>query len=164
MKRIVLAAAAFLALAPAAAFAQQTPAANEEAAVAAAVRRLFDGMRAADSAMVRAAFHPEATLRTVAVRQGQTMTRTDQLQGFVTAVGTPHDQVWDERISDLQIRIDGPLATAWMNYTFYAGATKSHCGVNSFELVKMADGWKITHIADTRRREGCPDLPPGGGR
>lgn len=163
MKRIVLA-AAFLALAPTAAFAQQAPAAGEEAAVAAAVRRLFDGMRAGDSAMVRAAFHPEATLRTVAVRQGQTVTRTDALQGFVTAVGTPHDQVWDERISDLQIRIDGPLATAWMNYTFYAGATRSHCGVNAFELVKMADGWKVTHIADTRRREGCPDLPPGGGR
>lgn len=163
MKRILLA-AAFLALAPAAAFAQQTPPAGEEAAVAAAVRRLFDGMRAADSAVVRAAFHPEATMRTVAVRQGQTVTRTDALQGFVTAVGTPHEQVWDERISDLQIRIDGPLATAWMNYTFYAGATKSHCGVNSVELVKMADGWKITHIADTRRREGCPDLPAGGGR
>jgi hypothetical protein len=42
-----------------------------------------------------------------------------------------------------------------MNYAFFAGDTFSHCGVNAFQLFKGADGWKIFHIADTRRREGC---------
>jgi hypothetical protein len=28
-------------------------------------------------------------------------------------------------------------------------------------MVKLADGWKILHLADTRQREGCT-APPAG--
>jgi hypothetical protein len=37
----------------------------------------------------------------------------------------------------------------------------SHCGVNSIELLRDAEGWKVTQLSDTRRRDGCPD-PLGG--
>ena len=43
----------------------------------------------------------------------------------------------------------------WAKYAFYAGEQLSHCGVDAFQLVKGAEGGKIFHIADTRRREGC---------
>jgi hypothetical protein len=165
MKRITLAALALLALAPAAPLrAQQTTGVQAEAEVAAVVRRLFDGMRAGDSTVVRSVFHPAARLMTTAVRpDGQTMVRVDSIDTFVRAVGTPHEQVWDERIDGLEVRVDGPLATAWMRYTFYAGDRLSHCGVNAFQLFRAADGWKVIQITDTRRREGCPELPPTRG-
>jgi hypothetical protein len=134
---------------------------NAEAEVAASIRSLFDGMRTGDSTKVRAAFHPSARLMTTAVREGNTMVRVDSIDAFVRFAGTPHDQTFDERISGLEIKIDGPLATAWMNYTFYLGGQLSHCGVNAFQLVRMPDGWKTIQIVDTRRREGCPELPPG---
>ncbi|TAK42505.1 MAG: hypothetical protein EPO28_07185 [Saprospiraceae bacterium] len=36
----------------------------------------------------------------------------------------------------------------------------SHCGVNAIQLFKSAEGgWKIIHITDTRRREGCRTEP-----
>jgi len=38
---------------------------------------------------------------------------------------------------------------------FYPGPKFSHCGYDSFQLVKLAGGWKIAHIIDTRRKEKC---------
>ena len=147
-----------------AAMAMPAPAAaqdSEEAAVMAAVEAMFDAMRAGDSAAMRAVLHPTATGASVSVREGvPTLTREESLDGFVQAVGTPHEEVWDERIWDAEVRIDGNLATAWMKYAFYLGAEFSHCGVDAFQLFKDEDGWKVFHIADTRQREGCQT--PGG--
>jgi hypothetical protein len=78
----------------------------------------------------------------------------DSADGFVSAVGTPHDEVWDERVGEIRIRVDNGLATAWMDYTFYLGETRSHCGVNAIQLVLTEDGWKMLNIVDTRRN-GC---------
>jgi hypothetical protein len=143
---------AILAGMPSRALAQE----DEETAVMDVVGALFDAMRAGDSAAMRATLHPSATAATASLREGvPTLTRETSLDGFVQAVGTPHDEVWDERIWDPEVKVDGLLATAWMNYAFFAGDTFSHCGVDAFQLFKGADGWKIFHIADTRRREAC---------
>lgn len=152
---LALAAALLTAAAPASA-----QAADPEAEVRAVVQRLFDGMRAGDSTMVRSTFHPGARLQTTGTnREGAPMIRVDSIDAFVRAVGTPHEQVWDERISDLVVQVDGNLAQVWMNYTFYAGDRKSHCGVNAAQLFRGPDGWKFIQLADTRRRADCPDLP-----
>ena len=134
---------------------------SEEAAVMAAVEAMFDAMRAGDSAAMRAVLHPSATGASVSVREGvSTLDREETLDGFVQAVGTPHEEVWDERIWDAEVRVDGNLATAWMKYAFYLGDQLSHCGVDAFQLFKGEDGWKVFHVADTRRREGC-ETPEG---
>lgn len=129
----------------------------EEAAVMKTVIRLFDGMRAGDSSMVRAAFDSNPRLVTTMVRNGVPVLTRGSVDDFVKAVGTPHSEVWDERISGEIVHIDGPLATVWMRYSFYAGSTFSHCGVNAFELFRRPDGWRITSIADTRRRDRCDE-------
>lgn len=129
--------------------------AAEEQAVLAVVQRLFDGMRAGDSTAVRAVHHPAARLISVGERDGAPVIEIEPLEGFIQAVGTPHEEVWDERMYDTEVRIDGRLATVWTKYDFFLGDTFSHCGVDTFQLYKDADGWKIFQIADTRRREGC---------
>ena len=89
-------------------------------------------------------------------RQGQPVLEVmDSLDGFVTAVGTPRAEVWDERIWDTEVRVDGGLASVWTKYAFYRGEQFSHCGVDVFELVRRPDGWKIVHLADTRRTTNC---------
>lgn len=133
----------------------------EREAVLATVHRLFDGMRTGDSAAVRSSFHPAALLATALERPGGPLVRIDTLDAFVRAVGTPRDEVWDERISGTEVRIDGPLASVWTEYAFYAGERLSHCGVDAFQLARGADGWRILALTDTRRREGCAE---GGGR
>ena len=130
---------------------------SDHDAVMRTVKQLFDGMRAGDSAMVRSAFDSNPRLVTTMVRAGVPVMTEGSVDDFVRAVGTPHDEVWDERISGEIVHVDGPLATVWMRYSFYAGSRFSHCGVNAFELFRRPDGWKITSIADTRRRERCDE-------
>lgn len=144
--------------APLAAQSSQPSTEAQQQEVRRVIDRLFDGMRAADSAAVRAVFHPQARLQTTAVRDGQPLLRTDSIQTFLRAVGTPRTELWDERIANVEIRADGELASAWMDYAFYVDNRFSHCGVNALQLARTPSGWQIIQIADTRRRE-CARMP-----
>lgn len=130
--------------------------AADRRAVEETVRGLFDAMREADSASVRALLHPDARLSGPVEKEGEVLLRSSSAASFAEAVGGA-ERTWDERISGLEVRVDGRLATAWMDYVFYLGDELSHCGVNAMQLYRSDDGWKIFQIADTRRREGCPD-------
>ena len=59
------------------------------------------------------------------------------------------------------ISIDGRLASAWMEFAFYLGENLSHCGVNSMQLYRTDEGWKIVYLADTNRPPTCE--PPTDG-
>ena len=129
---------------------------EDELSVKATIDRLFDGMRAGDSAAVRSVFDPTARLQTAfSDKEGKPVLRTGSTDRFVEAVGTPHDEMWDEKIWSFDVLIDGRLAAVWTDYTFFSGKKMSHCGVNAFHLFKGENGWKITQITDTRRQEGC---------
>ena len=141
----------------------QTPAAPpapaaDRVAVMGVVRALFDAMRAGDSAAVRAQFHPRAQLVTAAMnQQGAPVVRIDSLESFVRAVGTPHADVWDEKIRNEVVQLDGPLASVWVDYAFFVGTKFSHCGVDALQLARTPAGWRIIALADTRKREGCTE-------
>jgi hypothetical protein len=135
--------------------AAQDPPHDDRAAVLAVVRRLFDGMRAGDSGAVRSTFHPQALLATTATREGNAVVRIDTVDAFVRAVGSPHSEIWDERIQNPRVELDGPLASVWAEYSFYAGATFHHCGVDAFQIARDGDAWRIVALMDTRRRDGC---------
>ena len=128
--------------------------AREEAAVKSTIGQLFEGMRKGDSSMVKAAFAPGAVLHTIAAPAGgRAEVKTASLRRFLDAVGSPHTDVWDEQIEYGHIAIDGELASVWTPYRFYLGKTYSHCGVNSFQLVKLDGSWKIVYLIDTRRKK-----------
>ena len=113
-------------------------------AILAVVKRLFDGMRAGDSASVRAVFHPRAAFIGALEQQGAATVGFEDPEEFIKAVGTPQD---------------GTLAAVWMDYSFYLGDRFSHCGVDAFLLAREGAEWKVVSLADTRRRQGCPDQP-----
>lgn len=129
---------------------------SEEAAVKAVIESLFDGMRAKNSGQVAAAFSENANMETIVTTGDLSEVKAGSVAEFVKGISNlPVSAKLDERITAYQINIDGPMATAWTPYEFYVNDEFSHCGVNSFQLVKMAAGWKIVYIIDTRRKEGC---------
>lgn len=142
-----------------AADAAHAQAAPDREAILGVVRRLFDGMRAGDSAAVRAVFHPRAAFIGALEREGTASVKFEDPEGFIKAVGSPHEQVWDERTRNEVVHQDGTLASVWMDYSFYLGDKFSHCGVDAFLLAREGADWKIVTLADTRRRQGCPDQP-----
>jgi hypothetical protein len=88
-------------------------------------------------------------------KEGNVRVITEPVDSFLASIGKPHTEVYDERIEYNTIKIDGELAIVWTPYKFYIGEKFSHCGVNSFQLVKIAGEWKIQYIIDTRRRQNC---------
>jgi len=125
--------------------------------VLAVVKRLFDGMRAGDSAAVRGTFHPQALLASTVAKEGAATVRIDTVDAFVRAVGTPRTEVWDERIRKPRVELDGPLASVWVEYSFYLGNKFLHCGIDAFQIARDGDAWRIVALMDTRRKDGCPD-------
>lgn len=123
--------------------------------------RLFEGMNRGDSALVRTAFAKEVSLVTIGVRDGKPYTRRElSINQLLTAIGTPHPEPWSEPIWDVRMEVNGSLAHVWASYAFYVGKRFSHCGVDSFQLLRDAAGeWKIFHLADTRQTDNC-QIPP----
>jgi hypothetical protein len=122
------------------------------------VRELFAAMKAGDSARVRAVFHPQMKgLASATVgRNGEALAEFSTVDAFVTAMGTPHTAVYDERISRPRILVDGGrLASVWADYTFFLGTKLTHCGVDIFQLAKVGSDWKIVALSDTRRTTEC---------
>lgn len=146
---------------------EKDPVSQEKEAVRQVIDDLFDAMRAGDGDKVGSLFTSEAKLQRAGVnREGNPQLGNTPVSQFVNAVNQPHEQVWDERVWDVDIKVDGRLASAWMNFAFYFGDNLSHCGVNSMQFFKGEEGWKIMYLADTNQREGCdiPENVQNGGR
>ena len=79
----------------------------------------------------------------------------ESIDGFVKQISTLPKDSADERISFDAIKIDDALASVWTPYQFFYAGKFSHCGVNSFQLVRLNGIWKIQYLIDTRRRNGC---------
>lgn len=152
MRRFLLCCALILAV-PVSALRAQS--ADHDAAYA-VVTRLFDGMRARDTASMRAAFAPGASLTSVSANG----VRSDAIDAWVASVASaPAGLVLDERLGDRVVQVSGDLATVWVDYWFFAGERFSHCGVDAFVLARSNGTWRIVSVADTRQREGCRAAP-----
>jgi hypothetical protein len=84
------------------------------------------------------------------------ITHTDYLEGLSTHEGLPVERIWNPRV-DLHDRI----AIAWTPYDFHNDGVFSHCGMNTFSLLKREDGWRITGVVFSVQTEGCEESPTG---
>jgi hypothetical protein len=117
------------------------------------IQLMFNSMRSGDSTLFKSVFHDQAQLHTTFTNEKEiAVLREESIQRFITAVGTPHEPIWDERIVSIEVKVDDHLATAWVPYVFYHGETPLHEGVNAFQLIKLEEGWKILQLTDTRRK------------
>jgi|SRR6185503_5116506 len=122
------------------------------------INTLFDAMRKGDSTLLKSTFAKNMILQSISDdKDGKALLSTDSGGDFAKAIGTPHNQVYDERIVFDAVKVDGSLASVWAPYKFYLGDKFSHCGVDVFQLMKTTQGWKIIYIVDTRRKGNCPD-------
>ena len=129
---------------------------NDSEAVKKTINDLFLGMKKGDTALIRTTFSKNAVMQTISKnKEGVVRVMTEPVDSFLASVGRPHTDIYDERIEFNTIKIDGELALVWTPYKFYIGDRFSHCGVNSFQLVKLGGEWKIQYIIDTRRRQNC---------
>lgn len=123
--------------------------------VRSAVNQLFTAMKNADSALLASSFADSAILQTIVDENGKVDVKTEAIADFASQVGKMEKNILDERIQFDVIKIDGALAIVWAPYQFYYKGKFSHCGADSFQLIRINGKWKIQYLIDTRRREGC---------
>jgi len=125
---------------------------SEENLIKTAVNSLFEGMRTSDSVKINQAFSKTAILQTIK-KNGEV--KNENVKAFISNISKVQKGALDERITFSNILIDGSLASVWTPYEFYYLGKFSHCGVNSFQLAKTDNVWKIQYIIDTRRQDNC---------
>ncbi|MEP1032929.1 nuclear transport factor 2 family protein [Ekhidna sp.] len=129
---------------------------NKEAEVMKIINQVFEAMRTNDSTMLKQSFIENPNTFTAYInKEGESVLSTGDFQRFVSAVGQPKEQVWNEPIWNEKVQIDGNLASVWVDYAFYVDDQFSHCGVDAFHLINQEGIWKIFHLVDTRRRDDC---------
>jgi len=106
--------------------------------------------------MLHECFADSAIMQTIQRdKNGGTIVKDERVVDFAQLIGTMPTNTADERITYDVVKVDGPLAVAWTPYKFYYNGQFSHCGVNSFQLVRFSGVWKIQYLIDTRRKQGC---------
>ena len=129
---------------------------SAEDSVKAVVNQLFAAMKGANAVMLKETFADSAVLQTIRRKQdGTFFVQDEKVSDFVGQIGKAKKDSLDERITFETVKVDGPLAIAWTPYKFYYAGKFSHCGVNSFQLVRINGRWKIQFLIDTRRRQNC---------
>lgn len=121
------------------------------------VVQFFSAFHVQDSVGLRNLVSSDIVLQTIGKsKNGETILRKENYDDFINSIVSIPDSInFQERLLDFSIKIDGSMANAWTPYEFWINDTFSHCGVNSFQMVKLEGEWKIIYLIDTRRREGC---------
>lgn len=128
---------------------------KDEKAIKAVINRFFEAMETGDTTALLDTCMPDPVFQTyMKVKDSDLQMYTENFTDFVRFVGSPRKDKFKEEIKFDAVHSEMSLASVWTPYTFYLNGKISHCGTNSFQLVKTAAGWKIQYIIDTRRK-GC---------
>ncbi len=129
---------------------------NAEDSIKAVINKMFTGMKNSDTAMVKACFTETAFMQTFGKsKEGKTIITTDSPDDFAKIIATIPPGAADEQIVFKDLKIDGPMAAMWTPFKLYFNGKFYSCGVNSFQLVRLNNEWKIQYILDTRRKNNC---------
>jgi len=130
---------------------------SETENVKAKIIEFFDAFHKQDTSALKAMVTEKIILQSISTsKEGKTILKEDDYTQFVKNIASiPKDTKFEEKLLDFSIQVDGHMANAWTPYEFWYQGEFSHCGVNSFQLIKEDGDWKIIYLVDTRRREGC---------
>lgn len=135
-------------------FAQETA---EEAEAKKVVTNFFEAFHKQDSVALRNLAHSSIKMQSIgANKEGKTELATMAYGNFLRSIASiPPTTKFEEKLHSFDVTVNGPLAQVITPYSFLINDKLSHCGVNSFTLVKEDKEWKISYLIDTRRKDSC---------
>jgi hypothetical protein len=146
MKKIILIYVLILLISSAICAQDDRPAAIE------VVNRLFTAMKAKNAAEIKAVFAADGQLIAIdKPRDGKGISKTRIFTGeaFAKMISEAQGPEFIEKMPAPEVRVSGDLATVSGRYTFHVGDKFSHCGTNTFNLVRTETGWRIANGAST---------------
>ena len=130
---------------------------TDSEAVKTTIITFFEAFHKQDTTALKTMAKGDIKLQSISVnKEGKSVLTESEYSQFLKSIASiPKDNTFEERLLDFNIQVDGNMANAWTPYEFWYNGNFSHCGVNSFQLIKEDEEWKIIYLVDTRRREGC---------
>jgi hypothetical protein len=125
---------------------------DEQDAMALA-QKTFDGMAAHDASVIRSTVLPDARL--YALRPDGTVQSTS-MEDFAARISEMPGELLERFTGKPTVLVRGRIAQVWGEYEFLRDGKFGHCGIDSFSLMKTAEGWKISAITYTSETSGCP--------
>lgn len=153
MKKLVIS-AIVLAASVSTAFSQRP---DDKSQALAVVNQLFAEMAAANPGGILGVHTADSQL--VALFKGPNgKSRVETINGNAfSKMFADKSKVMKEHMYDPKVEIHGDLAMVWGRYVFFADNKLSHCGINTFNLIRTTDGWKIANGASTIDRNDCSE-------
>lgn len=117
----------------------------------------FEAFHRQDTTKLKSMSYGNIKMQSISInKQGKSQFSENDYNSFLKNISAiPKDKTFKEKLLDLDIKIDGNMANVWTPYEFYFDKKFSHCGVNSFQLLKENNVWKIIYLVDTRRLNNC---------
>jgi hypothetical protein len=130
----------------------------------AVVRQLLEGWRSADFHKASSTLAADFRLLTWGMHGESKRIEQDTLQSLQQSMRGIKPGEWDARIGTPIVHEDATgIATVWAPYTFYTAGRKTSCGIESYTLFRLNEGWRIVEFADTHVSRGedarCVDRP-----
>ncbi len=130
---------------------------NDEKDVLRIVNIMFDEMANHNPPAIARLFTTEATLTAIIKnKEGKSAVRVFTGEAFSKNFAENRGPIREDMYAP-EVKIYGDLAMVWGRYVFFSNGKISHCGVNSFHLVRTDAGWKIASISSTMEPQGCTD-------
>lgn len=131
----------------------------EEAAILAVVDKVLLAIGNHDYAAQAQLMVPEGTTflqRTTAEGPRPVQRRTN---AQLMTPGTNNDP-FIERYWSPTVRVRGDIAMVWAPYELRDNGQVVHCGIDSFDMVKLDGQWKVGNLMSTMEPGACAELQP----
>lgn len=117
------------------------------------IKLFFEGFHQRDTIKLKSICSENLVLHSISESERGNKFSVEKAADFYKSiVSIPTTMKFEEKILDYKIQIDGTMAHVWTPYEFYVNDKLSHSGVNSFQLYKENEVWKVVYILDTRRK------------
>ena len=134
---------------------------DDRAAILETVQKFFDSIELRDRQLLESILVPNSlNISARELDDGEAQFNVMSYDEMVTALTRPgrnaKERSWDETVL-----IQGNIAVVWTPYDFHVDGEFSHCGIDSFQLIKQDGQWLISNSSWTLETENCPASPLG---
>ena len=134
---------------------------DDRALILETVQKFFDSIEFRDRQLLESILVPNSlNISARELDDGEAQFNVMSYDEVVTALTRPgrnaKERSWDETVL-----IQGNIAVVWTPYDFHVDVVFSHCGIDSFQLIKQDGQWLISNSSWTLETENCPASPLG---
>lgn len=116
--------------------------------VLAAVQLWLDALETNDAEAFKKLTHPDGVAFSARYLPGQERIRVRSNRTDLESAGKPRPR-YTERFWNPTVLVRADLAQFWAPYSFDIDGKRSHCGIDSFSLMRIEGRWMVTNASWT---------------